>query len=106
MPKVRRGTIITGPQYRELVTDAAASRQLRMAMALAASAGILAVAGSAYLLIAGVIAANHPDATVVSPQGAYCGQLLNSNGKLTLLLPTGHVVSVAGGALTQVNSCP
>ena len=108
MPKIRHDTITTAQEYRQLVGNAAkrASDQLTMAMKLAACAGILAVGGSAYLLIAGVIAANHPDATVVSPQGAYCGQLLNSDGKLTLLLPTGHVVPVAGGALTQVSSCP
>ena len=108
LPQIRHDTIISGPDYRKLVANAAdtAHQQLKMALKLAACAGILAVAGSAYLLIAGVIAANHPDATVVTPQGAYCGQLLNSDGKLTLLLPTGHVVPVAGGALTQVSSCP
>jgi hypothetical protein len=108
MPKIRHDIITTGQDYRQFVGNAAkrASGQLKMAMKLAACAGILAIAGSASLLIAGVIAANHPDATVVSPQGAYCGQLLNSDGKLTLLLPTGQVVPVAGGALTQVSSCP
>lgn len=108
IPQIRLRTIITGTEYGKLVTAAAvkASHQLRMAMALAASAGILALVGSAYLLVAGVIAANHPVATVVSPQGAYCGQILNSNGTLTLRLPTGHVVPVAGGTLTQVSSCP
>lgn len=108
IPQIKLRKITTGTEYRKRVTDAAvtASRYLRMAMVFAGCAGILALAGSAYLLIAGVIAANHPDAIVVSPQGAYCGQILNSNGKLTLLLPTGHAVPVAGGTLTPVSSCP
>ena len=108
IPQVRIREIITGPQYRQIVTDAAvkADKQLRIAIALTGAAGIAALTASAYLLVAGVIAANHPDATVVSPQGAYCGQLVNSDGKLTLLLPTGRVVPVAGSSLTQVSSCP
>lgn len=108
IPQVRLRTITTGTQYRQHVTDAAVTsdRQLKIAMAAAGCAGVLVLACSAYLLIAGVVSANHPDATVVTPHGAYCGQLLNTSGKLTLLLPTGQVVPVAGGALTQVSSCP
>jgi hypothetical protein len=108
IPQIRLRTIITGTEYRNDVTDAAvkANGRLKVAIWLAGCAGALVLACSAYLLIAGVVAANHPDATVVSPRGAYCGQLLNTNGKLTLLLPTGQVVAVAGGTLNQVNSCP
>ncbi len=108
IPEVKLRTLVTDTDYRTIITDRAvtASRQLRLAMAFAGIAGLVAIAGSGYLLIAGVIAANHPDATVVSPEGAYCGELLNSNGRLSLRLQTGQVVSIAGATLTQVSSCP
>jgi hypothetical protein len=108
IPEILTRTVVTGETYYELVRSRAktASVQLRCAIILAAAAGILVIAGSAYLLIAGVVAANHPHATVVSPSSAYCGELLNSNGNLSLRLPTGKIVPLAGGFLTQVSSCP
>lgn len=108
IPQVRTGTI-GSEDYYQLVKKRAesASLQLLWAMWLAAAAGILVVAGSVYLLVAGVISANHPMATVVTPKSAYCGELLNSHGTLELKLPTGMIMSVPGGSsVTAVSSCP
>lgn len=108
IPEVRSETL-GSENYYQLVKKRAeeASRQLKWGMRLAAAAGILAVVGSVYLLLAGVISANHPMATVVTPQSAYCGELLNSHGTLELKLPTGTIMNIPGGStVTSVSSCP
>lgn len=107
-PKVAIGVVLTGETYHKLAMVQAdtASHRFRLAIAFAAVAGFASIAGSGYLLVAGVVATNNPHATLVSPTGAYCGELLNLNGKLSLRLPTGKIISVAGGSLTPVNSCP
>jgi hypothetical protein len=108
IPQVRNETL-GSEDYYQLVKKRAedAGAQLLWAMKMAAIAGILAVAGSVYLLVAGVISANHPMATVVTPQSAYCGELLNPHGTLELSLPTGTIMSIPGGStITSVSSCP
>jgi hypothetical protein len=107
-PKIDIDKPLTGLTYHEIVMGQAvtASHRFRLAIAFAAVAGFVSITGSGYLLIAGVVATNHPHATLVSPTGAYCGELLNSNGKLSLRLQTGEIISVTGGSLTPVNSCP
>ena len=100
---------LTPAMYREIVRTGAVrvSRRFRLALRFARHSGILVIiAGSGYLLIAGAVATNHPHATIISPTGAYCGELLDSNGKLSLRLQTGEVIPVAGDSLTQVSSCP
>jgi hypothetical protein len=108
IPEVRN-EVLGSEDYYQLVRKRAedASNQLQWAMKLAALAGILAVVGSVCLLIAGVISANHPMATVITAQNAYCGELLDSHGTLELKLPTGIIMSIPGGStVTSVNSCP
>jgi hypothetical protein len=99
---------LTAAVYREIVRNHTirVSRRFRLALRFAGIAVFVIIVGSGYLLIAGAVATNHPHATIISPTGAYCGELLDSNGKLSLRLQTGEVISVAGDSLTQVSSCP
>ena len=99
---------LTPAMYRKIVRDHTirVSRRFRLALRFAGIAVFVIIAGSGYLLIAGAVATNHPHATIISPTGAYCGELLDSNGKLSLRLQTGEVIPVAGDSLTQVSSCP
>ena len=108
IPQITKGRPQTGPSMQQTVTSRAtqALGWLKLAIKLAAFAGILVIGSSAFLLVAGVRAADHAYATVVSPGGAYCGELLNVGGKLSLRLSSGNVVPIAGGSLTQVTSCP
>jgi hypothetical protein len=108
IPEILTGTVMTGQQFHELVTRRAISARKRLgrAIGLALVAGGLAISTSTFVLFAGVFAANHPAALLVNPTGAYCGELVSSNGALTLRLANGSTVSIAGGSLTRVNSCP
>lgn len=108
IPEILAGDPITGPRMYQLVRDRAVSarHQLGFAIGLAAAAGVLIVVTSSGLLVAGALQARKAHATVVSSSGAYCGELINSDGVLMLRLSSGKIVPVAGGAMTSVNSCP
>ncbi|HEV3173098.1 MAG TPA: hypothetical protein VGZ32_22315 [Actinocrinis sp.] len=83
-----------------------ASTQLRWGIGFALVAGLFAVGISVFLIVTGALAARHSSALVTGPSGAYCGQLQDSDGTLSLLLPGGKVVPLAGASVTQVSSCP
>jgi hypothetical protein len=108
IPEILTGRAITGPEMRQLASARArrARRQLGWAIKLAAIAGLLVIGVSAFLLVAGIRASNHPDATVVTKTGAYCGELLNVGGALQVRLPSGTLVPLANSSLTPVTSCP
>ena len=108
IPEILNGTPITGQLLSRLSTERAVSadRQLKRAIACAAVAGLLAIGISVSLVVAGALASRNPKAVVVGPAGAYCGQLRNSGGQLSLVLPDGKVIPIAGSSLSQVASCP
>jgi hypothetical protein len=99
---------ITGAWLSEKSTARArsASTQLKSAIGFALVAGLLAIGISVFLIVTGALTARHSSALVTGPNGAYCGQLQNSGGTLSLLLPGGKVVPLAGASVTQVPSCP
>ncbi|HLK44254.1 MAG TPA: hypothetical protein VKV34_12995 [Thermoleophilia bacterium] len=99
---------ITGEWLSEKSTSRArrASAQLKSAIGFALSAGLLAVGISVFLIVAGALAARHSSALITGDTGAYCGQLRNSGGTLSLLLPDGKVIPIGHASVTQVSSCP
>ncbi len=108
IPEILTGQPVTGPKMRQLSYDRAvtANRRLSWAIRLAAVAGALLIAVSVFLVIAGIQGSNHPQAMVVTKNGAYCGELVNTGGKLRLRLPDGELIPLAGGSVTPVSSCP
>ncbi|MDQ1364481.1 MAG: hypothetical protein QOE07_699 [Acidimicrobiaceae bacterium] len=108
IPEILTGTPMTGQAYSRLVLSRATTARtlLGWAIGCAAIAGLLALGASTFLLGAGVRAAGHTHARVVSPSGAYCGELLDSAGNLSLRLPTGATVPIAGASISTVGSCP
>lgn len=99
---------ITGEWLSEKSTSRArtASTQLKSAIGFALVAGLIAVAISVFLIVTGTLAARHSSALVTGPNGAYCGQLRNSGGTLSLQLPDGKIIPLTGASVTQVSSCP
>jgi hypothetical protein len=99
---------ITGAWLSHMSTERAktASTLLKRAITCAAVAGLLAVGISVFLIVTGALAARHSSALVTGDTGAYCGQLQNSGGTLSLLLPDGKVIPIGHASVTQVSSCP
>lgn len=99
---------ITGQWLSQQSTSRArtASTQLKWGIGFALFAGLLAVGISVFLIVTGALAARHSSAVVTGGSGAYCGQLQNSGGTLSLVLPGGKVMPIGSGSVTQVSSCP
>jgi len=108
IPEILSGVAVSGQKMYQLTTTRAitARRQLGTAIKLAALAGALLIGVPLTLVTTGVVAASRTYATLVTPTGAYCGRLLDTGGVLSLRLTDGQLISIHGGSLTEVSSCP
>lgn len=108
IPQIMTGQPVTGPLMWQLTYDRArtARRQLGWSIKLAGAAGAFIIGISAWILIAGITAADHPRSLVVTTNGAYCGELVNTGGTVKLQLPDGRLIPLGGAALTPVSWCP
>lgn len=108
IPQILTARAITGADMQRLTSARAVAARCRLgwAIRLAGVAGLMIIAISATLLVEGEQASRHPHFTVITKNGAYCGELLNEGGRLTLQLPDGERIPPAGSSLIPVGSCP
>ncbi len=108
IPKIMTGQPVTADLMWQLTYARATSAraQLGWSIKLAGAAGAFVVGISAWLLVAGIVANDHPHSLVVTTNGAYCGELVNTGGTVKLQLPDGTMILLGGAAITPVSWCP
>ncbi|HTX01208.1 MAG TPA: hypothetical protein VMD59_20660 [Acidimicrobiales bacterium] len=107
-PRVVEKHPLSGPEVARRTIEGARSCRnlLNRAMALAAVAGTLALAGSIGILATGLVSSSPaPTVVLTSPTGTWCGTLDTTKGVVSVLLSSGTVVPATGGTITVVTAC-
>jgi hypothetical protein len=108
IPKLETTSVLTGLELAQQSIEGTQKvlRLLKRAIVLSAVAGVLAVGASVAVLIAGVVAPTPTQhAILVTSSGAYCGSVITTNGRVSIVLTNGEAMSAKGGTISIVSSC-